>query len=188
MELNDELTLFNKLFLEYQERFIRFAYSYTADRMVAEDIVMESMMNYWTNRTKLRSTNVPAYILTSIKNKSLNYLRDQQLHLSVIDKLKELSEWKLNTQIASLEACEPDNIFSKDVIERVNEAIELMPDTTRKIFVMCRFEEKSHQEIADEMDMSTKGVEYHLSKATDFLRKQLKDYYPLLLFFLQMNK
>jgi RNA polymerase sigma-70 factor (ECF subfamily) len=188
MESNQDLIIFNKLFSEYQERFIRFAYSYTADRMASEDIVMESMMYYWTNRSKLKDTNPPAYILTSIKNKSLNYLRDQQLHLSVIDKLKDLSEWKLNTSIASLEACEPNDIFSKEVMEKVNEAIERMPATTKKIFVLCRLEEKSHQEIADEMAMTTKGVEYHLAKATEFLRKQLKDYYPFLFLLMQINE
>jgi RNA polymerase sigma-70 factor (ECF subfamily) len=51
---------------------------------------------------------------------------------------------------------------------------------------MSRYENKSHKEIADLLNMTTKGVEYHINKATKVLRIALKDYLPttLLLFFL----
>ena len=57
-----------------------FANSYVRDPIVAEDIYVESMMQYWEKRTELPTDiNVPAYILTSVKNRALNYLR----HLGV---------------------------------------------------------------------------------------------------------
>ena len=44
--------------------------------MVAEDIAIASLMYYWENRGKLAAdSNVPAYILTVIKHKCLNYLQ-----------------------------------------------------------------------------------------------------------------
>ena len=42
-----DLAAFNRLFGEYQQRFIRFAVSYIADPVVAEDIVMESFVAAW---------------------------------------------------------------------------------------------------------------------------------------------
>lgn len=51
---------------------------------------------------------------------------------------------------------------------------------------MSRFEEKSHREIAAEMNMSVKGVEYHISKATSVLKHALKDFLPILLFLLKV--
>ena len=35
-----------------------------------------------------------------------------------------------------------------------------MPEQTRKIFVMSRNENKSHKEIAELLDITTKGVEF----------------------------
>ena len=46
----NDLASFNKFFTENQHRFIRFAWTYTRDEVVAEDIVMESLMAYWENR------------------------------------------------------------------------------------------------------------------------------------------
>ena len=75
MNLRDnsiDLVSFNKLFTEYHERFVRFAYTYVDNYMEAEDIVMEAMTYYWENRTRLFGVNPPAYIFTTIKNKRKN--------------------------------------------------------------------------------------------------------------------
>lgn len=69
MNLRDnsiDLVSFNKLFTEYHERFVRFAYTYVDNYMEAEDIVMEAMTYYWENRTRLFGVNPPAYIFTTI--------------------------------------------------------------------------------------------------------------------------
>lgn len=186
MDKDTDLLSFNKLFTEYQQRFIRFAYSYTSDIMASEDIVMEAIMYYWENRKSLsEDINPPAYILRAIKNKSLNYLRDKQVHISAFSAIKEHEEWKLSTQISTLEACDPTELFSQEILDKMNEAIAQMPKTTRQVFVMRRFEDKSYKDIADELGITTKGVEYHLSKANEHLRKYLKDYITLLFILLQ---
>src|SRR5574344_2611735 len=93
--IHDDLSAFNQLFNDYQDRFIHFAFSYINDRMAAEDIVMESMMYYWENRNRLQAgTNSPAYILTSIKNKCLNHLRDRQKFINITEDLQDHEEWK----------------------------------------------------------------------------------------------
>lgn len=52
---------------------------------------------------------------------------------------------------------------------------------------MRRFEEKSYKEIAEELGITTKGVEYHLSEANTYLKKYLKDYIVLLIILLQIK-
>ena len=107
MNLRDnsiDLVSFNKLFTEYHERFVRFAYTYVDNYMEAEDIVMEAMTYYWENRTRLFGVNPPAYIFTTIKNKCLNYLRDRQYYQAVSEQLQEHAAWKLAIQISTLHA------------------------------------------------------------------------------------
>ena len=76
MEYSTDLKAFNQLFADYQGRFIRFANMYVRDMAVAEDFTIEALMQYWENRNTLKAdSNVPAYILTIIKNKCINYLQ-----------------------------------------------------------------------------------------------------------------
>lgn len=180
-----ELVEFNKLFSDYQDKFIRFAITYVNDSVVAEDIVMDSIMYYWENRYRLNTnSSIPAYIFTSIKNKCLNHLRNSECHESISKDLFDHFEWKRQLQIATLEACNPEELLTKELHEIVNRALQKLPPVTRRIFVMRRFEDLSNKEIATVVGMSTKGVEYHMNKATDQLKKSLKDFLPILIFLL----
>ena len=87
-------------------------------------------------------------------------------------------------RISSLEACEPETLFSNEVQELVNQALAKLPEKSRHIFIMSRYEGKKYQTIASETNLSVKSVEFHISKALDLLRKELKDYLPCLLFVL----
>lgn len=53
---------------------------------------------------------------------------------------------------------------------------------------MHRFQNKTYQEIAEELNISSKTVDYRIQQALKQLRKELKDYLPLLLFFLPLNR
>lgn len=178
-----DLAAFNKLFTDYHGRFIRFANTYVRDTTIAEDFVMEAFMYYWENRKTLASdSNVPAYVLTTIKNKCLSHLQHIRLKEDVEEKLQAHAEWKLSSMISSLEACEPEELFSADAERIINETLAALPEQTRKIFIMSRYENKSHKEIAEELKITTKGVEFHITRALSVLRPNLKDYLPVFLY------
>lgn len=177
-----DLHAFNELFSSYRGRFVRFAYSYVRDQSVAEDFTMEALMNYWENRNTLSpDSNIPAYILTIIKNKCLNHLEHLRVRQDTAEKILNHAQWELHTRISGLKACEPEELFTREAIEIVNQTIARLPEQTRLIFMMSRYESKSHKEIAEITGMTTKGVEFHISKALKVLRKNLKDYFPLII-------
>lgn len=182
MANSPDLVTFNKLFSSYKNRFIRFAQTYVRDDVIAEDYVIDALVYYWENRHKLPpDTNIPAYILTTIKHKCLNYLQRKRLQEEVEKEMKSHAEWELNTRIATLEACEPTEVFSKETQQILKRAIQNLPDRTREIFIMSRIQLMSHKEIALKTGITTKGVEFHITKALRKLRVELKDYLPALI-------
>ena len=174
------LKTFNHIVNEYQANFILFANSYLHDNMEAEDIVMESFMYYWLNRERLpKDTNIPAYILTTVKHKCIDKLRQQRIKLEVSGIHEELHIWELNSRINTLENFDPHEIFIKEIECLIKETLNKLPYRTQQIFLMSRFENKSYNEIAVEFGITTKGVEFHIAKVIKILRKKLKDYLPL---------
>lgn len=179
-----DLKIFNQLFITYQSRFIHFANTYVRDWAVAEDITVDSFMYYWENREDLSpDTNIPAYVLTTIKHKCLNYLQHVQVHETVAEHLKKHAKWALETRITTLEDCNPNELFSAEAMQIVNRTLAALPEQSRKIFRMSRMENKSQKEIAELLGITTKGVEFHITKVLRELRKNLKDYFPLLFYF-----
>lgn len=183
-----DLKEFNRFFTAYQRRFIHFACTYVCDEAVAEDIVIESMMYYWESRNRLPDdTNVPAYVLTSVKHKCIDHLRHCQLHQEASDEIARLQDWELSVRLRSLEDFEPSEIFTKEIQEVVDRALKGLPERTRSIFIMSRYENKTHKEIAGLLGISVKSVEFHITKATRVLRLALKDYLPASLFLFYLN-
>lgn len=155
----------------------------------AEDIYMEAIIHYWEKRKELPAdTNIPGYILTSVKNKALNHLRHQTIRIDAEDQLYDHRQRELNFRISSLESCDPSELFTIEVKEIIRKTLNELPEQTRTIFFKSRYESKTNKEIAAELEISIKTVEFHISKALKLFRSRLKDYLPLLLILTQMNR
>lgn len=182
MESSTDLKTFNQLFTDYQGRFIRFANLYVRDTDVAEDFTIEALMYYWENRHTLdANSNVPAYVLTIIKHKCMNYLQHMQVREEANQQLQNHARWELDTRISTLDACNPNELFTAEAQEIVNKTLASLPEQTRRVFILSRYQNKSHKQIAEELGMTTKGVEYHIARALKKLQVSLKDYLPFFL-------
>lgn len=89
-----DISLFNDLFTKHKDRFVRFATTYVRDWSTAENLVADSFIYYWEHREDIRSTeNLPAYILTVVKHKCLNYIRREKLTADISDRIRSYVKW-----------------------------------------------------------------------------------------------
>ena len=101
---NRDCGLFTVLFEQYREPFTRFANSFVRDRAVPENLFVDALVDYWQRRGSLpEDTNVPAYLLTSVRNKALNHLRHQRIRERSSDELMRRARSELDFRISSLE-------------------------------------------------------------------------------------
>lgn len=172
--------LLDNLVREYQQRFVAFAYSYVKDLAAAEDIVAEAFAAFWIRRDSLpKDINEPAYILTTVKNKSINFLKESRNRLRTETPQDDTLLWDYNFRISSLQSFEPHDIFRKEILEIAQKTLENLPEKTREVFNLSRIGMKKNREIAEMLGISEKGVEYHITKALSALRLALQDYIPL---------
>lgn len=176
---------FAELYATYYQKCFLFTKSYVHDRFVAEDIASEVLIKLYEVIRNEEINNVSAYLLTLLKNKSLDYLKNLATRKKAYNHLSELGNEELNFRISSLEECDPNIIFSKEIQHIIEKTLSELSSQTREIFVLSRYENLSNKEIALQLDMSVKNVEYHMSKALKSLRLSLKDYLPsiIILFF-----
>ena len=131
--------------------------------------------------------NLQAYILIIVRNKCLDWLRAQSLHAKIEQEVYELRRRVLAADIRSLQAFNPEEIFSAEVAAIVRQSLDRLPELTREVFVARRFEELSYKEIAEKYGITVRRVEFELEKAVKQLRVALKDYLPVLLMLLSDN-
>ena len=175
---------FNSIYTTYYRKAFLFTLSYVHNDLVAEDIVSEAIIHLWELSKEKEIPSIEAILITYIRSKSLNYLKHIQAQENVFQTLQHKGQRELEIRISTLEACDPKEILSGEFREKVNSLLASMPEKTRIAFIRDRLDGKSHKEIAEELGISVKGVEYHLTKAVRILRDNLKEYAPFLFLFI----
>ena len=165
--------------MKYRAAFVTVALRYVQNRMVAEDIVSDCFVRYWENRMGTVVENIPAYVLTGVKNSCLNWLQRQVKHTQAHADLASSELRLLRQNIATLEANMPRTVFMAEVAEIIRAELQRMPERTRKVFVAHKFQEMTYAEIAQLYSLSQGQVQSDLRTATRQLRTALKDYAPL---------
>lgn len=68
----------------------------------------------------------------------------------------------------------------EQLTQKIEEAIQKLPDSYREAFIMHRFNDLTYKEIAIRLNVSSKTVDYRIQQALKQLRIDLKDYLPLI--------
>jgi len=165
---------------------VRYAYYYVSNIPAAEDITHDALLYFWEHKNLLKFTTdeMLNYILKSIKNGCLNYLKHGRLQTDFNKENKGLEKWEVAIRIQTLEDEEYDTIFTKEIMDIVMKSLSELPERTRKIFILHRMHDKSRKEIANQLGVTVQNVDYHIRKATDYLHMKLKDYILILLLFM----
>ena len=163
---------YKQLFIKYYSPLCEYASQYISDDD-SEELVQELMLFLWETRENLViETSLKSYLFISTKHRCLNAIRKNQYHERIHNQIYE----KIKDQFE-----DPDYYFVNELTENIQKAIENLPETYRETFAMSRFGEKTNVQIAEELGISVKTVEYRISQALKILRFKLKDYLPLLI-------
>lgn len=171
---------FNEIYTAFYRKSYLFVKSYVHDDMVAEDIVSDALIKVWERMKQEPIESVPHFLFTILKNKSLDYLRHHKIQRSVHDSIIKTLNREMEIRTATLEANDPNDIFSTEVQQIIVSTLNSLPERTREIFMMSHFGNKHYKEIAELFHISVKGVDYHIVQSVKALRSSLKDYLPFL--------
>ena len=178
-EPKNTTSVFLQLF-EKRIRFERFAALYIHDAETVRDIVMDSYHYMWERRESLdMGGNVEAYMYSMVKNRCLDHLQRLTVRQSVEEKMMTDAEWELQMNITTLKAFDPTWLYDSELTERIRQAVDRLPERTRLIFTMSRQREMTYAEIATELQVSVKTVEFHITRALRALRADLGDLFLL---------
>jgi RNA polymerase sigma-70 factor (family 1) len=167
---------YKKLFYAYHRKLCLYAESLVANRDIAEDIVQDTFFSIWEKRHILNiESSLKSYLFRSVHNGCIHYLR----HLKVMEKHSNYYSLKLQeAQILYDSHSEgtSSGLYHNELETIIKNAIENLPEKTRDIFLMSREKGLQNQKIADKLNLTVKSIEYHVGKALESLRENLKDY------------
>ncbi|MBW3128323.1 MULTISPECIES: RNA polymerase sigma factor [Hymenobacter] len=144
-------------------------------REAAEELVQDLFTALWQKRASSQIEKLPHYLNKALQYRIIDYLRVRTTHAGYLSYRQ--------AQPLALDRSTEEVVAADDLSVALAESITQLPESTREVFRLSRLEHQSVAEIADQLHLSPKTVEYHLTRALKLLRVRLKDFLTLLLFF-----
>jgi len=107
-------------------------------------------------------------------NNCIDYLRKRRLKTFSIDRTVETSNGEMQYEIPDATYRPDRNILQSQQTHTIQHAIETLPEKYRVVIIMRHQQEKSYEEIADELNLPLGTVKAHIFRAREMLYRQLR--------------
>jgi RNA polymerase sigma-70 factor (ECF subfamily) len=164
---------FEKAFRAFYAALCNYALSLVKDKDESEEVVQNVFFNIWNKRTALQvSGSLKSYLYRSVHNECLNKIKHVKMKTTYAEDYRKNASGSFDNAA--------DHLHAKELGQKINTAIDSLPEQCGNVFKLSRFENLKYNEIAQHLNISIKTVENHMGKALKILREQLKDYLPLI--------
>ncbi len=135
----------------------------------AEDMVQDVMLRLWQRRERLVFIDdFYTYARTAVRRRCIDHLRHRvyvrRYQYDAADVVRTFCEFETPERRAELHELE----------ERVERVVSTLPQRSRTVFMMSRYEDCRNADIARRLNISENTVENHMTLALRHLRNNLK--------------
>jgi len=140
------------------------------DTDLAADILQDVFTVLWTNRAKLDPTqSIGNWLFVVSYHKSISCLKK---------KLRENTVPAIEPVIADIpEEPEVDEKYYSAQIDILNHAVDRLPMHKQRVFRLYHFENKTFDEIAQELNLSVTSVKFYLKQSRSFIRQYVSGHF-----------
>lgn len=166
---------FSQLMEKYRNPIHHHIYRMVRDKRQVEDLVQEIFIKAFSSLASY-STNYAfsTWLYKIATNHTIDYLRRKKLSTLSIDQPMKTKDGELEYEL-------PDSTYRPDrhIVEDqrrllIQEAIDSLPPKYYRVIVLRHQQEKSYEEIAQELDLPLGTVKAHIFRARELLYKRLR--------------
>ena len=157
--LNDSQTALQSVFRLYYAKLSVFILYYIKSHSTAEEIASDVFVTLWHERRQLVNVNNPkAFLYTIARNIAISHIRREKKGGVAVDifATKEIVDSGFNPEA---------HLISSELMRKLDEAVESLPEKCRIVFKMIREERLKYREVAEILNVSVKTIETHMRLA-----------------------
>jgi len=158
-------SIFNKVFDNNSESLRNYLYYQCKNIQQAEDLVQNAFIKLWNNCKKVIFDKAKGFLYAVAKNEFYNQVAHQKIVLNYA-----------KTSVKNINNETPEFIIEeREFGEKLQAAINALPDGQREVFLLNRIDKKTYREIAEMLNVSQKAIEKRMHKALVKMRKLVKN-------------
>lgn len=167
-----DASAFEVLFETHYDGMCALAFMLVRSREAAEDVVANVFRNLWGRRFEWQPTGpVRTYLLTATRNEAINLLRRLRREHGLAERL---TQEDVIPAFGSPTISPDDAAAARELGDAVEKATAGLSRRCRNVFLLRWHEGLKYQEIAQQLGISIKTVEMHMTNALKTIRDQLR--------------
>lgn len=153
---------FAQLYARHSSRVYAFCRRFLGNKEEAQDVFQETFIKFHQSASKDRDmTNVPAFLLTIARNLCVNAKKRERQDLVFEEYMYEHEDRKND---------------SKEMLELLKTAIDLLPDDYKEVFVLREYDGLSYADIAKITGENLPNIKVRIHRAKQKLKDILEPY------------
>jgi RNA polymerase sigma-70 factor (ECF subfamily) len=172
-------TAFAQVVELYADRLYNLALKLTNDSFEAEDVVQEALLSAYKHISRFEGrSSLGTWLYRITYNSAMMRHRKKRPDTVSIDEPVTLDDGEQVPRQFFDWCCLPESdLLTAESLEYMNEAIQMLPEVLKTVFVLRDIEGLSTTDAADILDISVPAVKSRLHRARLFLREQLSEYF-----------
>ncbi|SEN07822.1 RNA polymerase sigma-70 factor, ECF subfamily [bacterium A37T11] len=154
---------FNIIYQQYNRHLLRNLLAILKDDALVEDTLQEVFFRIWEKRSSIDpEQSIKGYLIriaTNLAHDHFRMLAREQRREEVLVQYSRAFQQEYGA---------PNPSEQDKMLYRI---IDKLPPQRKKVFVMCKFQLKSYQEVSSILKISVPAVKDHIIKANKFLKK-----------------
>lgn len=157
---------FEQIYFHYSKQIYGRLIKLVKDEDIADELLQILFLKIWERRHQIDANqSFKAYLYRIAENLVYDYFRKVSRDKNMQASLKAIST-ELYTHIE-------EGILQKENQAILNQAIEHLPTQCKQVFIFCKLEGKSYNEISLIMGISVSTISNHMVKANRMLREHI---------------
>lgn len=136
---------------------------------LAQEVVQDTFMALWEHRDRLDTDKpIKPYLFKIATNHTFNIFKKashDQKYRAYLSPIIEAGYEQIETEI-----------FKKENEKILQDILEKMPQKQREVFILCKLQGKSYQEVSDQLNISLHTIHTHIKRSHQFLKQNLAQY------------
>ena len=156
---------FRTTVLPLSDRLFRLALRITMNRAEAEDVVQDTLLKVWEQRSQWEQIeNLEAFAIAICRNRALDVTKRAGRNTASLDKVDN-GQWSMANGQSALEA--------REEISLIRRLMDDLPEVQRTIMLLRDIEGKTYQEIAKILDINETQVKVYLHRARTKIKERI---------------
>lgn len=169
---------FSQLVQRYENTVWGFAFKLCRNKEKAEESFQDTFINVFRKIDQFDSrSKFSTWLYTIVANNCLMKRRRRKLEdlLESYDEAPDVEDEKVQKQLTAWNDTPMEQLLHGELKEKLDEAIQRLPDDYKMIFVLRDLEQKTAEETSKITGLSVPAVKSRLRRSRIFLRQQLHE-------------